>query len=171
MFLVSITTAQKVHSIIFWTMGSLSESSNRVALSLVALALLTLAITYLFATPLNALRLGEDKARHLGIETTSTIRWLFIITSLLTGSCIALAGVIGFVGLIVPQAARYLFGEDYKNLLAGSFITGSIFLVICDIIARTIIYPNELPVGVITGIVGGVAFIIILSRSKKRRRG
>lgn len=170
MFLVSITTAQKVHSIIFWTMGSLSESSIAVALSLVGLSLATLAFTYLYATPLNALRLGEAKARHLGIETSSTIRALFIVTSLLTGSCIAIAGVIGFVGLIVPQAARFLFGEDYKNLLAGSFITGSIFLVLCDIVARSIIYPNELPIGVITGIVGGVAFIILLSRAKKRGR-
>ena len=89
---------------------------------------------------------------------------MFILASLLTGICVSIAGVIGFVGLIIPHLIRILVGTDFRILLISSFITGGIYLVLCDTIARTIILPNELPIGVITGIVGGIVFIIVLSR-------
>lgn len=168
MFLMSITSTDNIHGIVFWMMGSLSESNSTLITVMVALSLFCLIISYLFVMPLNALRLGEEKARHLGFNANSVIRILFIITSLLTGACIAVAGVIGFVGLVIPHIVRLWVGTDYRILLISSFMSGGIFLILCDIIARTIISPNELPIGVITGIVGGVAFIILLSNSRRK---
>ncbi len=170
MFLMSITKVENIHSIIFWTMGSLNESNPTLVWGMLVLALVCLLFVYLFVTPLNALRLGEEKASHLGINSSATIRILFLITSLLTGACIAVGGVIGFVGLVMPHIIRLWVGSDYRILLLASFLSGSIFLVLSDLLARTVIAPNELPIGVITGIVGGITFIVLLARSSKKSR-
>ena len=170
MFLMSITAVENIHGIVFWIMGSLNESNNMLIWGMVGLSVLCLLVSYLFVMPLNALRLGEEKARHLGINSDVTIRILFIITSLLTGACIAVAGIIGFVGLVIPHIVRLWVGSDYRILLISSFLSGSVFLILCDVIARTIIAPNELPIGVITGIVGGIVFIVLLSRSQKQSK-
>lgn len=166
MFLMSISSTENLHNIVFWVMGSLDESNN----SLIAVAFYSsvagLLISYLFAQTLNALRLGEVKARHLGINTGLAIKLLFFVASLLTGIAVSVAGVIGFVGLVIPHLIRLIIGNDYRVLLAGSFLGGAIFLIFSDTIARTIISPNELPIGVITGFIGGLVFIIVLSRSK-----
>ncbi len=168
MFLMSVTTTENVHSIVFWVMGSLDETNYLLIRIALYSSLGGLFLSYLFVQPLNALRLGNDKAKHLGINTDLTIRILFFLSSLLTGIAVAVAGVIGFVGLVIPHLVRLVIGNDYRILLLGSFLGGAVFLVCCDTIARTIISPNELPIGVITGIVGGLVFIIVLSRSKSR---
>ena len=166
MLLMSITTADNIHSIIFWIMGSLDEG-NTVLINIVLFSsLIGLISSYLFARPLNALLLGEYGAKHLGINTNITIKILFVIASLLTGICVSVVGIIGFVGLIIPHFIRLIVGSDYRILLISSFIGGGMFLTFCDIISRTIIAPNELPIGVITGIVGGCLFIFVLSQSK-----
>ena len=165
MFLMAITTTENLQGIVFWMMGSLEEPNHLLINIMLYASLVGLFIAYFFARPLNALRLGEDKARHLGIHTTVTIRILFVVASLLTGICVAVAGIIGFVGLIIPHIIRLIIGPDYRVLLISSFLGGSFFLIISDLVARTIIAPNELPIGVITGIVGGLIFIIVLARS------
>ena len=165
MFLMAITTAENLHGIVFWMMGSLDEPNKMLIDFVLYASILGIFITYFFARPLNALRLGEEKARHLGINTTVSLRILFIVASLLTGVCVAVAGVIGFVGLVIPHLIRNIIGSDYRVLLIGSFLGGSFFLLLSDIIARTIILPNELPIGVITGMVGGIVFILVLARS------
>lgn len=170
MFLMSITSADNIHGIVFWIMGSLDESNNTLIGTMLVLSIVCLIISYLFVMPLNALRLGEEKAKHLGFNANSVIRILFIITSLLTGACIAVAGIIGFVGLVIPHIVRLWVGTDYRILLISSFLSGGIFLVLCDVMARTVIAPNELPIGVITGIVGGVVFIVLLSNSKRKEK-
>ncbi len=164
MFLMSSTTNENLHGILFWIMGSLDEDNYILILISAISSVIGLIISYLFINPLNALRLGEDKARHLGINTDLSIRILFILASLLTGICVSVAGIICFVGLIIPQFIRLIVGSDFRILLISSFLAGGGFLVLCDTIARTIISPNELPIGVITGIIGGLSFIIILSR-------
>jgi len=166
MFLMSITTTDNLQSIVFWVMGSLDESNNLLIKIAIYSSLAGLLLTYFFAQPLNALRLGEVKAKHLGINTNVTIKLLFFVASLLTGIAVSVAGVIGFVGLVIPHVVRLIIGNDYRILIAGSFLGGSIFLILCDTIARTIISPNELPIGVITGFAGGLVFIVVLSRSK-----
>lgn len=170
MFLMSITAVENIHGIVFWTMGSLNESNTAMIMSMVIVAVIGLCVAYMFVIPLNALRLGENKARHLGINSNITIRILFVITSLLTGACIAVAGIIGFVGLVIPHIIRQWVVTDYRILLISSFLSGSIFLISCDIIARIIISPNELPIGVITGLIGGIVFIILLSRSGRNSK-
>ncbi|MDA3893489.1 MAG: iron ABC transporter permease [Salinivirgaceae bacterium] len=166
MFLMSTTTTENVHSIVFWIMGSLDTSNVLLIRIVLITSLIGLVISYLYVNPLNALRLGEAKAKHLGVNTHVTIRVLFIIASLLTGISVSVVGVIGFVGLIVPHLLRIFIGSDYRILLIASFLGGGIFIILCDLVARTLIAPNELPIGVITGIIGGVIFIIALSKSK-----
>lgn len=168
MFLMSITSTENIQSIVFWMMGSLNETNTTLIIVVVVLSLLCLIASYLFVMPLNALRLGEERAKHLGVNSSVIIRILFIITSLLTGAAISVAGVIGFVGLVIPHIVRLWVGSDYRIMLIASFLSGSAFLLVCDVIARTIISPNELPIGVITGIVGGIMFILILSRSSRK---
>ena len=168
MLMMATTSSENLHGIIFWIMGSLDEPDMSLIYIALILAFTSLVVSYSFVQPLNALRLGEEKARHLGINTDTTIKLLFLLASLLAGVSVAVAGVIGFVGLIIPHLMRLLVGSDYRILLVSSFLSGSIFLVLSDVIARTIISPNELPIGVITGIVGGIVFLLMMGRSSLR---
>ena len=167
MFLMATTSSDNLHGIVFWIMGSLDEPNTGLIKLTLIVSLAVLVISYLFVQPLNALRLGEEKALHLGFNTNVVIRVLFILASLLAGICVSVSGVIGFVGLIIPHVLRLLFGSDYRFLLAGSFLLGGIFLVLSDVVARTIISPNELPIGVITGIIGGLVFLLLMSQKRK----
>lgn len=168
MLLMAITSTENLHGIIFWIMGSLDEPNLLLIYINLSVALFGLLAAYFFVKPLNAFRLGEEKARHLGINTENSIRVLFVIASLLAGVSVAVAGVIGFVGLIIPHLMRLWVGTDYRILLITSFLSGSIFLILSDSLARILIAPNELPIGVITGIIGGSLFVIVLSRSSKK---
>lgn len=170
MFLMSITTSDNLHGIVFWIMGSLDESDSSLIWLATVLSLLVLAVSYLFVQPLNALRLGEERAMHLGVNTQIAIKVLFILASLLAGVCVSVAGVIGFVGLIIPHLIRMFLGSDYRILLLSSFLLGASFLVFSDVVARTIISPNELPIGVITGIIGGTVFIFIMGQKNRRKQ-
>ena len=167
MLIMSICHTEDLHGIIFWIMGSLEEPNwFLIKLTLIA-SILGLVISYLFCFDLNALTLGEEEAQHLGINIERTKRLLFILTSLLTGCSVSVAGIIGFVGLVVPHFVRLFIGQDHRILLISSFLSGAIFLIICDTLARTVITPLELPVGVITGILGGGLFLYaIISRKK-----
>ncbi len=164
MLLMAVASNESLRSIIFWTMGSLDEPNILLIKVAFGASLSGLFFSYFFARDLNALRLGEEKAIHLGVNSAKAVRFLFIIASLLTGISVAVAGIIGFVGLIIPHIMRLLAGNDYRILLLSSFLGGAGFLILSDTLARTIISPNELPVGVITGIVGGLAFMIILRK-------
>ena len=166
MFLMSTTTTENLNSIVFWIMGSLDETNTILIKTVFYSSIIGLLISYLFSNHLNALRLGESKAKHLGINTNLTIRILFVTASVVTGISVSVAGVIGFVGLIIPHLLRMVVGSDYRILLLTSFLGGSIFIIASDIIARTIIAPNELPIGVITGMIGGLVFITVISKAK-----
>lgn len=164
MLLMAISSADTIHSIIFWMMGSLDEP-NLILIKLTFFVSVSgLLISMLLVSPLNALRLGEEKARYLGINTNVFIKILFLLSSVLTGVCVAVSGVIGFVGLVIPHLVRLIVGNDYRIFLPLSYFAGATFVVFSDAIARTIISPNELPVGVITGIIGGVLFVIVLAK-------
>lgn len=164
MLLMAISKAENLRGIVFWTMGSLDEPKWELIRLAVIVALAGLIASYFFSVKLNALCLGEDEARHLGIDTETTKRFLFIIASMLTGVSVSIAGIIGFVGLVVPHFVRMFVGQDHRILLIGSFLSGAIFLVLSDTIARTVILPLELPVGVVTGIVGGTLFVYALTK-------
>ena len=166
MLITALSSAEDVKSIIFWIMGSLDEPNNDLIILAVVFSIIGLIISYFYAITLNAFSLGEEEAYHLGINVERTKKVLFIVASLLTGLSVSVAGVIGFVGLVIPHLIRYYTGPDHRILLISSFLAGSSFLILSDTIARTIISPMELPVGVITGIIGGAIFIYSLNKKR-----
>lgn len=165
MLLMSLASGESLHGIVFWMMGSLGGSDQGLINVLGALSLAALGVFYFFAMPLNALALGEEEARHLGVPVERVKKVLFVCCAVLTGFCVSVAGMIGFVGLVVPHLMRRFVGHDHRILLPVSFLAGAIFLIICDTLARTMIAPLELPVGVITGIAGGSVFVYALAKS------
>ena len=167
LFFMSVTTAENIQSIVFWIMGSLNEPNKFLIYTSLFFSVLGLAVSYLYVVPLNALRLGAVRAKHLGVKTDRSIKVVFITASVITGISVSVSGVIGFVGLIIPHLVRSIIGTDYRVLLLASFLGGGVFLILSDVLARTIIAPNELPIGVITGMLGGVIFITALSKKLK----
>jgi iron complex transport system permease protein len=164
MFIMSVSRTEDLHGIVFWIMGSLEEPNSLLIKLSLWISIFGLAASYLFALSLNAFSLGEEEALHLGINIETTKRLLFVIASLLTGFSVSVAGIIGFVGLVVPHFMRMFVGSDHRILLVSSFFCGAAFLIFCDSLARIIIAPVELPVGVITGILGGSLFIYALTK-------
>ena len=164
MLIMAISRVEDLHGIIFWMMGSLEEPNRFLVNLTLVFSLMGLMISHLFCLSLNALSLGEEGAFHLGVNVERTKHLLFLLASLLTGLSVSIAGVIGFVGLVVPHFVRMFIGRDHRILLIGSYLCGAAFLILCDTLARTIISPSELPVGVITGILGGSLFVYALGR-------
>ncbi len=168
MLIMAVSRLEDLHSIVFWIMGFLGETDWWMVALMGATACVALLLSYLFALDLNALALGEEEARHLGVEVERSKRLLFLLASLVTGLCVSSAGIIGFVGLVVPHFVRMLVGQDHRILLISSFFCGAAFLVMCDTAARVVVAPVELPVGVVTGIVGGVLFIYALTKRQAK---
>lgn len=166
MLIMATSHVKDLHAIVFWVMGSLDEPQMSLIKIMFVVSILGLLISYFFSSDLNALFIGEEEAQHLGIRVEKTKKNLFFVASFLTGTSVAVSGIIGFVGLVVPHFVRLFFGSDYRFLLITSYLVGACFLIICDTIARTIIAPLELPVGVITGILGGSIFIYVLSKKR-----
>jgi len=166
MLLMAVSRTEDLHSIVFWIMGSLDEPDPTLVKVALWGSLGGLFLAYPFCLNLNALTLGEEEAVHLGVRVERLKRSLFLIASLLSGISVAVAGLIGFVGLVVPHVIRMFTGMDHRILFLGSFLAGGCFLILCDTLARTIIAPLELPVGVITGFIGGITFIYALSRKR-----
>ena len=171
LLIMSLSRIEDLHGILFWIIGSIGETDwLPVKLSLGA-AVSGLAVAYLFCFDLNALSLGEEDALHLGVNVERTKRVLLLLASFLTALSVSLAGAIGFVGLVVPHFVRMFAGTDHRILLASSFISGAIFLIFCDAVAKTVAQPVELPVGVVTGLLGGVLFIYAMMRRANIVRG
>jgi len=166
MLIMAVSHTEGLHRIVFWIMGSLEESNSLLLKLMLLVSFLGLGISYLFCFDLNALSLGEEEALHLGINVERTKKFLFVVASMLTGFSVSIAGIIGFVGLFVPHFVRMIVGIDHRILLISAFLCGASFLILCDTLARIIISPLELPVGVITGIVGGGLFIYALTKKK-----
>lgn len=164
MLIMAVASMEELQGIVFWMMGSLEESDPTMINLALAVSLCGLAASYFYCHRLNALALGEEEAVHIGVNVEGTKRVLFIIASVLTGMSVSVAGLIGFVGLLIPHLLRMFIGGDHRILLIASYISGAAFLMFCDMIARTVISPSELPVGVITGILGGTFFVYAMSK-------
>jgi len=164
LFIEALVSPAKLSGIVYWMMGSLQWVS-KTGLSIISiLSVFVFFISYLFSIHLNAMSLGEEDAKYLGVDVEKIKIGVFLIASLATGLSVSYVGVIGFVGLVVPHFFRITFSRDYRILLPLAFFGGGSFLIICDSLARSIVSPIELPVGVITGIIGGSAFIWVLSK-------
>jgi len=161
---------QQLERIVFWMMGGLWASTwDKVAVTL-PLIVVAVPLFYVLSRELNAMLLGEENATDLGIKVESTKRIILVLTAFTVGACVAVSGVIGFVGLIIPHIARIFVGPDHKILIPASVFVGGIFLILTDTLARTIIMPAELPVGIITSLFG-VPFFLYLLRKRKERMG
>lgn len=154
----------KIEQVYLWTMGSFS-SAVWVKVGYVAICeLICLCICLCLSKDLNLMAMGEETAQSLGIETSRIRKILIIAVSVMVASCVSVSGVIGFVGLVIPHIVRFLLGDDYRKILPGAILSGGFFLMICDTLARTVTAPVELPVGVITAIVGAPYLIILIRR-------
>lgn len=145
-----------------WRMGGLDGADYTRVTVAAAISILMLATLPKFSLALDALLLGESEARYLGIDVTRTTRRLILIVAIGVGACVALAGTIAFVGLVVPHMVRMLIGPAHGPLLRGSALAGAILLILADLLARIVIAPTELPVGVVTALIGVPFFVLLL---------
>ena len=165
--LIFLGDHRAAHSVIFWMLGGLGLAQwSHLWYPAIALAL-GLAFLLLQGRQINALMAGEETALTLGINTTRLRFSLFVVCALITGVMVAFSGTIGFVGLMIPHVLRFVVGGDNRRLLPLSALVGAIFLVWVDVVARKIMAPEELPIGIVTGLMGGIAFIWI-SCARKR---
>jgi len=166
MFLFAIATSREVHSVVLWLMGDLSAATGPGVLLVAAVTVPGAAWLLARARSLDLLALGEDRAAQLGLDARRERFRLYAVASLVTGCGVAVAGVIGFVGLLVPHLLRRGTGPAHARLLPASILGGALFLVIGDVLARTLVAPVELPVGVVTGFVGGVFALTLIGRAR-----
>ena len=153
----------------FWTMGSFSGVNYDQAKIMCVALVICGGILIRFSPELNAFAIGEDNARHIGVNVKRVKLIVLITVSVLIGVCVSIAGTVSFVGLIMPHIARMLVGPNHKRLLPASLFSGAVFLLLADLTARTLLSPIELPIGVVTSIVGAVAFVIIFYKTRKAR--
>lgn len=161
------TAGEELHGIVFWLMGGLWGRSWSHVLMAFPFILLGTAVIHIFARDLNIMLLGEEPAQHLGIEVETVKKIIIFSTSLIVAAAVSVSGIIGFIGLIIPHIMRILVGPDHRVLLPSSALVGGIFLVWTDTLARTIIAPTEIPVGIITALFGAPFFLYLL-RTRKR---
>jgi iron complex transport system permease protein len=171
MSLLIAFSGEKIKSITFWTMGSLSGSTYLNALTLLIALVLCGGVLMRLSPELNAFAVGEDNARHVGVNVRAVKLSVLIAVSVLIGVCVSIGGAIGFVGLVMPHMARMVVGPNHKRLLPASLFAGAIFLMLADLTGRMIIRPIELPIGVVTSLIGAVVFVIIFCRTRKSRKG
>lgn len=159
---------EKIKSITFWTMGSLSGSTYVNALTLLLALTVCGGVLLALGGALNAFALGEEQAQHLGVSVRRVKLTVMAAVSVLLGVCVSIGGTIGFVGLVIPHMVRLVLGPDHRRLLPASMLAGAVFLLLADLVGRTLLSPIELPIGVVTSLVGAVAFLVIFYRSRKR---
>ena len=166
-FIVSISPMEGLHGILWWLLGNLQVFDVKLVITTGIIVVVCAAASLLFWRDLNIITLGEESAIHLGIRIETVKKILFVLSSLLTAAIVSTCGLIGFVGLIIPHIMRLAIGSDHKVLIPSSLIAGGLFLVICDLFARTLMAPIEIPIGIITALIGGPLFIFLLRRKKR----
>ena len=167
MFLISVMNMRALHNITWWMLGSFQAQNRMLILICFCIVVPGVVLLFIFGRDANILSFGDEAAFHFGISPKVSALILLGVASLLTAAAVSLAGIIGFIGLIVPHILRKLFGADHRKLFPLSFFAGAIFLMVCDTFARSIIYPTEIPVGVITASLGGPFFLWLINSQKK----
>ena len=165
-FLIFLSTEQQLRDLSFWLLGSLAGTTWTSLLPAAAVMLVPIAVLPMLARPLNALLLGEREALHLGVSTQTVSRAAIALCAVAVGGAVAVAGIIGFVGLVVPHAVRLLTGPDHRWVLPGSMMLGAALLLAADLVARTVALPAELPIGVVTALIGGPFFVWLIRRRR-----
>jgi iron complex transport system permease protein len=162
-----IATDEQLRNLTFWTFGSLGGAQWKTLGVLATTSIIGIALLWRIAPGLNALMFGETEARHLGYDVNRLKRTVIIVTALLTGVAVSLSGVIGFVALLAPHAVRLLLGPDVRYLIPASALLGGAFLVGADLVARTMLAPAELPLGVVTAFIGAPFFIALIASQRR----
>lgn len=165
-FLFSLLDPDRMQMTLMWLMGDLSSLDIAFIPVYIPLFVVPAAILFFFGKELDVLSLGREKAQYLGIDTQRLYKGLFLLSSLIAGLCVSASGIIGFVGLIVPHILRNLLGPGHTLLLVSSYLGGAFFLILSDVFSRYLLYPVELPVGVVTGILGGFILLLLLVRRR-----
>ncbi|MBW1768797.1 MAG: iron chelate uptake ABC transporter family permease subunit [Deltaproteobacteria bacterium] len=164
MFFISTAADTRLHTMLFWLYGDLSQSRYGPLIVLAPVVFIASLILYSFARDLNLITAGEEAALQLGVEVEMTKKICLLVVSLIIGLIVAFSGLIGFVGLIVPHLGRMAFGSDHRLLIPVASLGGATFLIAADTLARTVVSPSELPVGVITAFMGAPFFIYLLKK-------
>ncbi len=167
-FLVSVSRNEAMHAIAWWLLGSLQVYDLKLLAIVGVVVCFGSIFMFSIAQDLNALSIGEEEAVHLGIKSESIKKIVFVITSLVTGAIVSVTGMIGFVGLIVPHMMRLIVGPNHRILIPTACLGGAIFLVISDALSRSLLAPIEIPIGVITSLIGAPLFIVLLKLNQKK---
>lgn len=162
-----ITSGAKMQGIIFWLMGSFSLSQWSEVQVILPIVALGVVVIMLFSRSLNIMQLDEEQAQQLGINVERLKLILLAAATMVTAAAVSFVGIIGFIGIIIPHAVRLIWGPDYRFLLPLSVLSGAIFLIGADVVARTILAPSEIPIGVITALCGAPFFLYLLRRRTK----
>lgn len=168
MFITSILEPNRSYGMMAWLMGTLTAPTYGSLVGLILYLSIGLFLLFSHMRVLNILALGEESARTLGVDTERAKRSLFVLTALVTGAVVSVSGMIGFIGMVVPHAVRLVIGADHRLLLPASALVGGTFLMSADTVARTLIAPTEIPVGIITALAGGPFFVYLLLWRKDR---
>jgi iron complex transport system permease protein len=167
MFLISITQDARLHNIIFWLMGDLSAADLPQVVILGAILIPCFILVFVFSHSMNLLLMGKDMARTMGINIKAVTITLLIVTSFMVSATVSFSGLVGFVGLVIPHLLRLVLGPDHRFLVPACLFGGAAYLVLCDLLARTLPQQGEIPAGVITALIGAPLFIILLKKSRK----
>lgn len=170
MFLISVLQQTKVQSVLFWLMGDLSNAIFEQVLILVLLLIPCFVCFFLLAQTMNVLQLGSDTAGSLGVRVKRVTVILLLTTSLMVSASVCLVGLVGFVGLVIPHLLRLILGPDHRILVPACIFGGGAFMTGCDLLARTLPGQGEIPVGVVTALIGAPVFIGLLARSRSSIR-
>ena len=169
-FLMYIS-GHNLSQIVFWVMGALWSSNWNHVLILTPFLVVASIIIYAFARDLNLMLLGDESAAHLGSDVDRVKMILLAVSSLLAAAAVSVSGIIGFVGLVIPHIMRLIVGPDHRVLIPASALVGAMFLVLADTFSRMIVQPTEMPVGIVTALIGAPFFVYLLIRQKKALRG
>ena len=167
MFLISLTQDSRLHNILFWLMGDLSLFDVHRTLMLMVALLPCFAVLFLLARPMNILLMGEEMAANMGVNVRLIPLVLLVVTSFMVSVVVCHTGLLGFVGLVMPHLLRLLFGPDHRLLIPACILGGGAYLILCDLLARSLPSQGEMPVGVITAMIGAPLFILLLRRSRR----
>ena len=167
MFLISITQDARLHNIIFWLMGDLSMTDLPQVVILGAILIPCFILVFIFSHAMNLLLMGKDMALTMGINIKAVTITLLAVTSFMVSATVSFSGLVGFVGLVIPHLLRLVLGSDHRFLVPACLFGGAAYLVLCDLLARTLPQQGEMPAGVITALIGAPLFIILLKKSRK----
>jgi iron complex transport system permease protein len=167
MFLVSMTQDSRLHNIIFWLMGDLSSADLPRVAMLAGILIPCFVLIFFFSHSMNLLQMGREMALTMGVNIKAVTVTLLVATSLMVSATVSYCGLLGFVGLVMPHLLRIILGPDHRVLAPACILGGGAYLVVCDLLARTLPRQGEMPAGVVTALIGAPLFVFLLKKSNR----